>query len=109
MGAIGVAGRGAAGVGDSAAPPAAAASCGGAALIGDRSMYVPRVSPWLWPLWLFVEGIAGLIVLLLCLFSPIANWILSRVARGDRTVLVIHGYGMLSGSMLVVGWRLARA
>ena len=64
---------------------------------------------WLLPLWILVEVLASLAVVLLCLTSPFMNALLARRARGDRPVLLVHGFGMLSGSMLVVGWRLARA
>lgn len=64
---------------------------------------------WLLPLWMIVEAVAGVLVLLLCLATPIIGWLLARRARGERPVLLVHGFGMVSGCMLVIGWRLARA
>lgn len=61
--------------------------------------------------WLVVELFAGLAVLGLCLATPLVGWLLARASRHNtgRPVLVVHGFGMLSGSMLVLGLRLARA
>ena len=65
--------------------------------------------PWLLPIWILVEVVSGLAVLLLCLASPFVDRLLAWQSRGERRVLLVHGYGVLSGSMLVVGWRLANA
>ncbi len=73
--------------------------------------YIHRVSVrrWSFPFWLLVEALAGIVVLLLCLATPLARWWLGRIGGAGRPVLLVHGYGMVRGSMLVVGWRLARA
>ena len=65
--------------------------------------------PWLLPVWIVLELLAALAVAFLCLLTPLAGVVLGRRARGTRPVLLVHGFGTLSGSMLVVGWRLARA
>ena len=74
-----------------------------------RVSYSSCVSRWLLPIWVVIEFFAGLAVVLLCLFTPLAQTILARSARGNRPVLLVHGFGTLSGSMFVVGWHLARA
>jgi triacylglycerol lipase len=71
--------------------------------------YSSHVSRWLIPVWVAIELLAGLAVVLLCLLTPFANALFAGLARGARPVLLVHGFGTFSGSMLVIGWRLARA
>src|SRR5262249_42934502 len=71
--------------------------------------YPLGVNRWFVPVWFVIELFAMLAVLLLCLLTPVANAILAWRARGTRPVLLVHGFGALAGSMLVIGWRLAAA